>query len=574
MSSLGSRVREEINRARNFLRLSGPALLPNAHFAPVGYVFAVVSALAFRTDFGFVAVLLNLLINAIVVTCIWGISHGAKATIFQNRFERDIPAWQVVAYGGFLGIVAHGIHGLISAWLRVTTSPVTPVSLAIAATIGAAAIVMSSIVERQRLYRRRVLRLQEVESGDAQGLSQLLSNASRAFDELQARVDDVIDSSPPGAESSTVLERVIDDAIKPLSRQLLQSSRTQFEPFLIRGAARSVLAFDPYAKAWWVALIYALGIIVVNQFPIYGQERAEASYFAGAIGFITVGATLSLSRRFLRPSLTKVSPNTVVRYLFPFLVLAPLQTTINQSFFWPQIEPQIFLSGLFINGLQLLATSALFSLSSSPPDGPWVVHTSSEEEGTSPSLTAGEWGRATVQATLRELTQHMHGTVQNKVLALRLSGGIADTNDLPALRGAIFEIISEAKEAFQHQQNTPFEERIHKLQEDWKPIATIEVDSALDTISPLRSAVLFMVIQEAVTNSIRHGLSKTVSVFIRPGDSSRRVSIEILDDGTGPLQRRGKRGVGLSFLAALSEGSWSLKVREGGGARLVASLWC
>jgi signal transduction histidine kinase len=86
--------------------------------------------------------------------------------------------------------------------------------------------------------------------------------------------------------------------------------------------------------------------------------------------------------------------------------------------------------------------------------------------------------------------------------------------------------------------------------------------------------VLFMVIQEAVTNSIRHGLSKTISVFIRPGDSSRRVSIEILDDGTGPLQRRGKRGVGLSFLAALSEGSWSLKVREGGGARLVASLWC
>ena len=98
--------------------------------------------------------------------------------------------------------------------------------------------------------------------------------------------------------------------------------------------------------------------------------------------------------------------------------------------------------------------------------------------------------------------------------------------------------------------------------------------SALPDMSPLRGAVLFMVIQEAVTNSIRHGLSRTVSVDLRPGDSPRRVSLEILDDGTGPLGRRGKRGVGLSFLAALSEGSWSLKVREGGGARLAASLWC
>ena len=37
------------------------------------------------------------------------------------------------------------------------------------------------------------------------------------FDELQARVDDVIHSSPPGAESSTVLERVIDDLLVQLN---------------------------------------------------------------------------------------------------------------------------------------------------------------------------------------------------------------------------------------------------------------------------------------------------------------------------------------------------------------------
>ncbi len=67
-----------------------------------------------------------------------GISHGAKATIFQNRFQNETSRHGgLLAYGGILGIVAHGIHGLISAGSRVTTSPVTTVSIAIAATIGA-----------------------------------------------------------------------------------------------------------------------------------------------------------------------------------------------------------------------------------------------------------------------------------------------------------------------------------------------------------------------------------------------------------------------------------------------------
>ena len=574
MSSSESRVLQGIDRTRRFLRVGGPGLLPTAHFAPVGYIFAVVAALAFRTEFGPLSIILNLLINATVVTGLWGISHGAKATIFRHRFERAIPAWQVIAFGGLLGIVAHGVHGFGAATLGVATPEVTPVSFGVAAAIGAIVIAVSAITERQRLYARRVLRLQQVESGDAEGLAELLSNASLAFDELQERVNHVIDRSPPGAEGSSVLEHVIDDAIKPLSRQLAQSSRIRFEPLLVRGVARNVLAFDPYAQAGWVALIYALGIVVVNQIPIYGQERAVASFFAGAIGFVTVGGTLTLARRFLRPRLTRLSPRSVLVYLLPFFVLAPVQTTINQSFFWPQIEPGIFVSGLFINGLQLVAVSALFSFSSPPLSSPLPELAGDTGRAHSPSWMRGEWGRATVQATLRALTHHMHGTVQNKVLALRLSDDSDSLKDLQGLKAAISEIIAEAKEDFQGHQTQSFDQKIHKLTEDWQPVATITVASALPDMSPLRGAVLFMVIQEAVTNSIRHGLSRTVSVDLRPGDSPRRVSLEILDDGTGPLGRRGKRGVGLSFLAALSEGSWSLTVREGGGARLAASLWC
>jgi len=93
-------------------------------------------------------------------------------------------------------------------------------------------------------------------------------------------------------------------------------------------------------------------------------------------------------------------------------------------------------------------------------------------------------------------------------------------------------------------------------------------------MSDLREAVLFMVIQEAVTNSIRHGLARSVTVSLDAHESDRRVVLDVVDDGTGPARKVRNLGVGLGFLAALSEGAWSLDTRPRGGSRLTALLWC
>lgn len=186
----------------------------------------------------------------------------------------------------------------------------------------------------------------------------------------------------------------------------------------------------------------------------------------------------------------------------------------------------------------------------------------------------GEWGRATVQAILRNVMHHLHGTVQNRVLALRLSAGSQPAKSQRELETAISEIITQAKAEFQSSQARPFQERVESLIAEWKPIAQVTVNSRLGDMSDLREAVLFIVIQEAVTNSIRHGLARTVTVSLDPHESERRVLFDVVDDGTGPARKIRKLGVGLGFLAALSEGSWSLGTRPGGGSRLTATLWC
>jgi len=433
---------------------------------------------------------------------------------------------------------------------------------------------VSAVVENQRLRKRRMMRLRQVDEADAEGAEQLLLSASQVFDELQLRVTQVFRESPPDTPQSFLLENVIDTAIKPLSRELLRSDRASKEFLFVRGAVRNHLAFDPYVKPWWIALLYACSLIVVNNILFPAGERALASLLAAGIAFVFVGGWISLAHRLMARRFRAVTPRAVLFYLGSFLPLTVVQTLINQSLFQSPWELAGVLSGVVLNYLSFLSLSLLFSFSSQDSAegsrGRLVLSNSGETAG----WMHGEWGRATVQAILRNVMHHLHGTVQNRVLALRLSAGSQPPKSQRELQTAISEIITQARADFQSSQARPFQERVESLIAEWKPLAQVTVNSHLRDMSDLREAVLFMVIQEAVTNSIRHGLARTVTVSLEPHDSERRVLFDVVDDGTGPAHKVRKLGVGLGFLAALSEGSWSLDTRPGGGSRLTALLWC
>ena len=282
----------------------------------------------------------------------------------------------------------------------------------------------------------------------------------------------------------------------------------------------------PYAQAGWVALIYALGIVVVNQIPIYGQERAVASFFAGAIGFVTVGGTLTLARRFLRPRTHQAVTSECSGVSPPVFRACPCANH-NQPKLLLATDPSLgFLSaGSLSTGSSLLLSRPFFLFSSPPLFSPLPELAGRHGEGSFSLVDERRVGQGNRSGNAASAHPPHAWHVQNKVLALRLSDDSDSLKDLQGLKAAISEIIAEAKEDFQGHQTQSFDQKIHKLTEDWQPVATITVASALPDMSPLRGAVLFMVIQEAVTNSIRHGLSRTVSVDLRPGDSPRRVSL-------------------------------------------------
>jgi two-component system, NarL family, sensor histidine kinase UhpB len=85
---------------------------------------------------------------------------------------------------------------------------------------------------------------------------------------------------------------------------------------------------------------------------------------------------------------------------------------------------------------------------------------------------------------------------------------------------------------------------------EWRsrmPAAQIEMTCGpeLDALDESRALVLFRLVQEALTNVVRHSSATRVKIQIGPAASARGIDISIADDGVGADLRARKGGLGL-----------------------------
>ena len=184
--------------------------------------------------------------------------------------------------------------------------------------------------------------------------------------------------------------------------------------------------------------------------------------------------------------------------------------------------------------------------------------------------------RAVDSIVKRRLIHHLHSTVQNRVLALRIGYSEATQFDPIDLEEKIQRIISEAKQEFLEQQVVSLSEKMDKLKEEWSPVITINFTNKVVDLSPVQQSVLFIVLQECVTNSVRHGLATIVDIDLEDGstDIPNRYRLRVTDNGVGPVGRRLPSGVGMRFLRELSDDSVELGFAPNGGALLEALIRC
>lgn len=111
---------------------------------------------------------------------------------------------------------------------------------------------------------------------------------------------------------------------------------------------------------------------------------------------------------------------------------------------------------------------------------------------------------------------------------------------------------------------------VHLAQDVREPAVALDLPETLD-VDPLRAQALYRCVQEGLTNAVRHGRARRVS--IRVARDPRTLLLEIEDDGRGasPLVP----GLGLTGMRERVEecgGTLAIDARSGAGVRLRASL--
>jgi signal transduction histidine kinase len=85
---------------------------------------------------------------------------------------------------------------------------------------------------------------------------------------------------------------------------------------------------------------------------------------------------------------------------------------------------------------------------------------------------------------------------------------------------------------------------------------------------------LFRIVQEAVSNSIRHGRATEIEILLSECESG--INVSVLDNGTGvPMPTSNRKGLGLHIMAARAKfigGKLSLGRRMSGGTEVICQV--
>ena len=163
---------------------------------------------------------------------------------------------------------------------------------------------------------------------------------------------------------------------------------------------------------------------------------------------------------------------------------------------------------------------------------------------------------------------HIHGKIQTRlsttVLALRQAKASHDDETILRVLRSLQSILQEPSASF-NQIRKDIESEVNSRLKPWDGL--LESDLILDPqvvqSRDIPTQVIGEVIEEIISNSVRHGAATEIRIEIRR-TVNRKILIRVEDNASNPPPGLGVRtmGVGTSIFNAASDGRWSLRRDE------------
>ncbi|MFM2024501.1 MAG: hypothetical protein RLZZ56_514 [Actinomycetota bacterium] len=369
---------------------------------------------------------------------------------------------------------------------------------------------------------------------------------NRELDELRSELDSLILDESQSKPLPPLLHEVVRLRLRPLTHKLWEFENSRNADFSIKSLIRIAMVNHPFT-ALPVAIIISIG----SFFPYLQTTNFNEALTRSLLTAAVIAVTYLLARM-LRP---KSFVGAVTIFLGVHAAIA-LEIVILSSIAFGKLSGFPEFTSTLILFIWITQTAFMTSFVKG------VVVTRSEIrtelEGHSRQLGLdSDVLRARTLIANRSLANHLHGSIQNKLLllALKLERG-EDAQAIEELKQ--IRLLLDTRPAVSNQSA---KEQILALVDLWRGFVSIEVD--LSEYSGDEPDIV-KIVSEAINNSVRHGLAQSLTVKI----SSRPHGTEILieDDGIGP--RAGSPGLGSKYFDSLAPGNWSLAQRSHGGAIL------
>lgn len=368
-------------------------------------------------------------------------------------------------------------------------------------------------------------------------------------------------------EVAATLRNTASETVRPLSRELWDFAPRDLRHPKAWSLVAFVISHQPL-RPLAVCTIYVLGGISA----LLQRESPESAVVELIVGVAIIAIVMSIANTLMRkmPGLHSLIFVTAALFLQSFAIVNALRSGRN---------PSESLAGTFasvVAGLIVILATSTFG----------AVRTMTQQQlDTIAAQVDRQFIESTARShalaeTMREASAVMHGTVQSRLLACAIAVEEAGKNrDAEQFSLALSRARSELEHPLPIHARTAAATILEELERRralWDGLCqvTYEVSPDLPALPAATVATCGRVVEEGISNAVRHGDARMVSIGITVPDTEPTtqsvVRITITDDGSGFPAAPDRTGLGLQMIAAVAVARSLTNID--GHARLVVDL--
>lgn len=494
-------------------------------------------------------------------------------TVFKNRAIRPIPIFVVILFSAGVGALKGAATGLGS-WIFAIE---TDLAEAISTRVWQTTLLGAWLIPAVTLVAARLASLQEqrealvaekvantiVETGAAQtrdNQAALRAFAAMAKIEL-AKISNFKNTKNQGSAYAGAIRKLVTDQLRPLSHRIWDQENKRISSFSFTEVSRNAIFGFGQPRLIVSVVYFVTSVPAIMRYVPPGESVLRALVAAICVYLGLALATLYKPRKYW---------HATVFFVLAILGISYLTFWSGELIFGYVSGFRLFdtLLAVWIWLVQLTFITAF--LSGVRKGGTEIKQEFAELYGSESIDRAVRLSQARIQN--RDFANYLHGQVQNKLLsvALGLEKGEATKEELQQALAMVEEILKSLDTNFKTTNTGNIEVEIEKLNNQWLGFVEIKwnIDSAVSDLETRQKILLMQVAEEAISNSVRHGLCKNIRVSAQV--VSGTPELKVTDDGIGP--RDGKPGLGSTFFKNVSKGKWSLVQEPGGGSKLTVNF--